>query len=170
MPKEMITSAAANKMLKQLQDEKAYLLQLEKESATYIQVTGYDTEKPEYDYEKIYTQIRVIDDKIGQIKHAINVFNCSTELPELGFTVDAALVKLAQLTKEKERLDIMRKRLPKTRRQNRYGDSGNLVEYTCTNYDIEQTKEDYNTVCEEIIKIQMGIDYVNQTQKFEIEI
>ena len=48
----------------------------------------------------------------------------------------------------------MRKRLPVTRRQNRYGDSSNLVEYTCTNYDIEQVQTDYKMICDEIKKIQ----------------
>lgn len=170
MGKEIVTSAVANKLLRQLQDDKSYLLDLENNSSTYIKVSGHEEERPNYDYKQMRKELADIDEKISNIKHAINVFNCTTKLPDLNITVDMGLVMMAQLNKEKDRLDIMRKRLPITRRQNRYGDSSNLVEYTCTNYDIEQVKEDYNAVCERIRKIQIGIDYINQTEKFEIEI
>lgn len=170
MGKEMVTSAAANKMLRQLQDDKSYLLSLEDDSATYIKVSGYEDEKPDYDYASTRAKISKIDAQILWIKHAINFFNCTTRLPNLGITIDSGLIKMSQLNKEKERLDIMRKRLPVTRRQNRYGDSSNLVEYTCTNYDIEQVQTDYKMICDEIKNIQMDIDYVNQTEKFEVEI
>ena len=170
MGKEMVTSAAANKLLKQLQDDKNYLLDYENNSSTYIRVSGYDDERPEYNYSQTRDEINAIDAKICKIKHAINLFNCTTTLPDMDITVDAALVKMAQLNKEKDRLDIMRKRLPVSRRQNRYGDSSQLVEYTCANYDIEVAKNDYNDIAAEIRALQIGIDYINQTEKFEINI
>ena len=169
MGKEIVTSAAANKMLRQLQDDKAYLLSLEDDSATYIKVSGYEDERPQYDYSATREEISKIDLQILLIKHAINLFNCTTQLPNQGCTIDSGLIKMAQLNKEKDRLDVMRKRLPVARRQNRYGDSSNLVEYICTNYDIEQAQADYKMICDEIKNIQMDIDYVNQTKKFEIE-
>lgn len=170
MGKEMVTSAAANKMLRQLQDEKEYLLSIDNESSTYMRVSGYDEQKPDYDYEGIIKDISEINDKICRIKHVINRFNCTTMLPDLDITVDMALIQMAQLNKEKDRLDKMRKRLPVQRYKDAYRPSGSLVEYTCINYDLDKVKADYNDVCDKIRKIQMGLDYINQTEKFELEI
>jgi len=170
MAKEIVTSAAANKMVRKLQDDKDYILKCENEASTYIKVAGYVEEKPDYDYVKTRIQIQEIDEKIYKIKHAINFFNCTTKLPDTDITVDMALIQMAQLNKEKDRLDNMRKRLPQSRHQNRYGDSSNLVEYVCANYDVSLPKSDYDDIVQRIIKLQMGIDYVNQTETFEIDI
>jgi len=169
MGKQKVTSAGANKILRKLQDDKEFLLDRERESCVYIKVEGYSEEKPEYNYKNARDRIREIDEKIARIKHAINVFNCTTKLPNFeDMTIDRALIKMAQLNKEKDRLDVMRKRLPQSRKQERYGTSSSLVEYICANYDIEAAKSDYDAICDEIIQLQMDIDFVNQTELFEL--
>lgn len=171
MEKKLVTSAAVNKMLKQLQEDKEYLLQIEEESSVYIRVAGYDDERPEYSYEDIKEKITAIDDKISQLKHRVNLFNSTTQLPGLNMTIDMALIKMAQLGKEKERLDKMRKRLPVARKKReRFGEQNNLVEYVCVNYDLEIVKKDYEKVSEAIREIQLSLDTVNQTVQFEMNI
>lgn len=166
---EVMTSAGANKKIKKLQDEKEYLLRIEKESSTYIETDGYPVHPPEYDYKATQEKIREIDRMICNIKHAINKFNSETGLPDLGITLDQGLVRLSQLNKEKDRLDEMRKRLPKSRHKDVYGGGSHLVEYVCINYSIDDVNNDYDKISDEIIAIQMAIDVVNQTKYIEIE-
>lgn len=166
---EVMTSAGANKKIKKLQEEKEYLLRIEKESSTYIETDGYDIDPPEYDYKATQEKIREIDRMICNIKHAINKFNSETELPDLNITLDQGLVRLSQLNKEKDKLDEMRKKLPKSRHKDVYGSSSHLVEYVCINYSIDDVNNDYDKISDEIIAIQMAIDVVNQTKYIEIE-
>jgi len=171
MEKRLVTSAVANKMLKQLREDKEYLIQMEEESSVYIRVAGYDDERPEYSYEDIREKIAAIDDKICQLKHRVNAFNSATQLPGLNMTIDMALIKMAQLGNEKERLDKMRKRLPVARKKrDRFGEQNNLVEYVCVNYDLETVKKDYEKVSDDIREIQLSLDTVNQTVQFEVDI
>lgn len=162
-----MTSAAANKKLRNLEDEKQYILSMERNASTYIETEGVEPIKPEYDYIDTADRIDEIDNEVLTIKHAINLFNSTTEIPLLGITIDQALVRMAQLNQRKKTLDAMRKRLPKTRKDDPY--SGNrLVEYVCANYDIDFVKKEYDMISDEIIKLQMEIDRCNQLIKFEI--
>lgn len=164
-----ITSAAANKMIKALDDEKNYYFQLEQEASVYIMAEGEHTEPPVYDYEDIQSRITGADHKIRCIKHAINLFNTTTVLEEVGITIDEALVEMAQLNRMKQRLDSMRKRLPKKRNSDMvFGAARNMIEYEYVNYDLEKVMADYAAVCERISTIQMALDLANQTRTFEL--
>lgn len=165
-----ITSSEANKMLRKLEDDKNYILEIENKSSTYIVTEGVkNTPVPEYNYEKSILKLDEIDCKVVTIKHALNQFNCTTKLPESNLTIDQALIKMAQLTKKKRRLDIMRKRLPKARKNDRYGNT-HVVEYEYINYDLDKVNADYENVIEQIATLQMGIDFCNQTIKFSIDL
>lgn len=166
MSERTYTSAALNKKIKALEDEKKYLLSLEEKSATYIEVEG-DAEIPAYDFTETAIKIKDIENQLIEYKHALNIFNISTKLPESYLTIDQALVKMAMLNRTKDKLDRMRKRVAKERRIDPYRGS-NLVEYTCVNYDIDEVKAEYDAVAEEIISLQMGIDFCNQTMKIEL--
>lgn len=52
---------------------------------------------------------------------------------------------------------------------NYLGDS-NVVEYVYANYDVAQADKDYREVCEEISRLQLELDLVNQTQTFEVDL
>ncbi len=67
-----VTSAYANKLLKQLNEEKSYWLQLESECCTYVVANGEEAVIPEYDYQTVAKTIEGLDRKIATIKHAIN--------------------------------------------------------------------------------------------------
>lgn len=168
MAKRMVTSAAANKMVRKLQDDKEYFLKIEKETCTYLKVEGCEATIPKYDYTGVQDHIMEIDWKIRTIKHAINVFNTTTILKN-GMALDEALVKLAQLNKRKEKLDVMRNRIPNTRKEDRYSQA-NFVEYICLNYDLDTVRSDYDECVQDIVDLQMEIDLANQTKQFEIEI
>lgn len=163
-----MTSAAANKWIKTLEDEKAYYLTLEANASTYTLAEGEPEEKPDYDYCEVSKKIEELDYKIQRIRHAVNVFNTTTKLPELDLTVDEALVKMAQLNNRKAQLDIMRKKLPKSRVNSFLNRTKTVIEYEYTNYDIEQVKKDYNRIHEEIMKIQLALDICNQTKTFSV--
>ena len=169
MAKQQITSAYANKMVKRLMDEKKYLLSTQHKLQTYIETAGYEPVIPDYDYVEYSGEIDEIDDKIRTLKHAINVLNTTTVVPDVGLTIDEVLVKMAQLNLKKEILDDMR---DKTDRKRIYdmGRGSNLVEYECLNYDLDDVRADYDDVLREISKIQIALDIVNQTYTFDVEI
>lgn len=164
-----LTSAAAHKLIRTLEDEKSLYNSLELNSSVYTLSDGEGEEKPEYDYKKVHSSILKIDEKIRKIRHAVNLFNTTTVLPSLNITVDEALVKMAQLNARKDKLDMMRRRLPKQRINSFMNRSKTIIEYEYTNYDIEEVKEDYNKINEEIIQIQLALDICNQTQSIQIE-
>ena len=67
---------------------------------------------PDYDYAEVSKEIAEIDSKIVTIKHAINIVNVTNTIDVNGtaMTVDAILVKMAQLNQRRGYLDLMRKR------------------------------------------------------------
>ena len=165
-----LTSATIHKMIKKLQDEKEHILSQEKKSETYISTDGYEDVIPDYWYSKVRKQVDEIDLKIVKLKHSINVMNCTTYLPESDLTLDAALVTMAQLEKKRTKLDSMRKRIEKDRYKESYGESSNLVQYVCVDYDLDKVEKDYQDVFDKILQIQSGIDFVNQTTEIEVDI
>ncbi|MBR1796484.1 MAG: hypothetical protein IJ757_00495 [Clostridiales bacterium] len=169
-----VTSSLANKLLKQLNEEKDYWLNKEKESMLYTATADEDPVIPEYDYEGVSATLDEIDRKICKIKHAINTSNINSEIEVAGekYTVDMLLVRMSQLTKRKLTLDKMRKQLPKSRVE----DSGyfsakrSVVEYRYTNYDVEKVKRDFEEVSKTLFEMQMKLDVHNQTVQFDVDI
>ena len=162
-----ITSAGANKMLRKLEDDKRFLLAQEASAATYVVTEGAEAVIPAYDYRKTAQELENIEAQVRIIKHALNIFNSTTILDNLGITIDEALVKMALLNQRKSTLDIMRCRLEKERITN-FGRS-NVVEYTCINYDLAEIQADYQAISQQIMDIQLALDLTNQTKVFELE-
>ena len=71
-----MTSAYANKVIRKLQEDKEFWLNIEKEGFVYIAALDEEPVIPDYDYEVVSANIKEIDEKIVRIKHAINVKNC----------------------------------------------------------------------------------------------
>ena len=165
-----VTSAQANKRLKMLMDEKKSLLELESQSKEYNASVGEDPEKirPEYDYEGTQAKIHKLDAKIMSIKHAINVFNVTTELPGLEMTVDQALIRLPQLTELKQKYLSMKDKI-KVRRVNDMYSRSNIVDYTYLNYDKDEVKADFDKITQELIELQLKLDEINSSVYFDIE-
>ena len=167
-----VTSAHANKILRQLNEEKDYWINVENESMLYTASVNEEPVIPEYDYEKVSAKIESIDKKICKIKHAINHSNISSEVEVGGekITIDALLVRMAQITKRKNMLGKMRKQLPKSRVEGNCFSNKSIVEYRYANYDIEKVMEDYDKISRLLFEMQMKLDEHNQTVLFELDI
>lgn len=168
---QTMTSAYANKMLKSLEEDKAFWVNKEATSSTYVAAINEEPVVPEYDYTEVVATITSLDEKIAIIKHALNVTN-SNEKVQVGdaeMSIDTILIKMAQLNKRKSVLDQMRKQLPKAREEQRSYMSRNTVpEYRYINYDLELIKKEYEAVSKTIMEMQMALDKYNQTVQFEV--
>ena len=56
------TSAYANKMLKSLEEDKAFWLNKEEEACTYVAAINEEPVVPDYDYVEVATTIAALDD------------------------------------------------------------------------------------------------------------
>ena len=165
-----VTSAQANKILNKLKDDLAYLLTKEAQSRVFNAAVGENIEDIRHDYNYAATQVAIdeLDAKIRRVKHTINVFNTTTMLPEQGITIDEALVLIPQLTRERNKLNVMKSRIPRTRVNNLR--SSNVIDYEITNYDIGEVEKDYDAIVEQLSKIQTALDFINGTVTFELDI
>jgi predicted nucleic acid-binding Zn-ribbon protein len=168
---QKMTSAYANKMLKSLEEDKAFWVNKEETSSTYIVANNEEPVVPEYDYMQVANTIAEIDEKIAVIKHALNVANATAKVVvgDIEMSIDTILIRMAQLNKRKNILDVMRKRLPKAREEQRSYMSRNTVpEYRYINYDLDLIKKEYEAVSKTIMEMQMALDRYNQTVQFEV--
>lgn len=170
---QTMTSAYANKMLKSFEEDKAFWVNKEATSGTYVVAINEEPVVPEYDYAEVAATIAELDEKIAIIKHALNVSNATArvQVEDMEMSVDTILIKMAQLNKRKAVLDVMRKQLPKTRvEQYTYISRNSVPEYQYINYDLELIKEEYERVSAKIMEMQMALDKYNQTVQFEVDI
>jgi hypothetical protein len=165
-----MTSAQAAKLLRQLKDELATLNTREYTCKTFVAAQGEDLEmiRPKYDYTETKTQMAEIEGKIRKLKHILNVFNCTTVIPEFNITIDEMLVFIPQLTKRCSTLSGMKNALP-IQRERSVGLKG-IIEYTYANYDIELAQNDYDALSETLANAQTALDYVNNTVEMEVDI
>ena len=167
---QTMTSAYANKMLRSLEEDKAFWVNKEATSSTYVVAINEEPVVPEYDYAEVSATIAEIDEKIAIIKHALNVTNATArvQVGDTEMSIDAILIKMAQLNKRKSVLDVMRKQLPKARvEQHAYMSRNSVPEYKYINYDPELIKKEYESVSAKIMEMQMALDKYNQTVQFE---
>ena len=168
---QKMTSAYANKMLKSLEEDKAFWVNKEEASSTYVVANNEEPVVPEYDYAQVANTIATIDEKIAIIKHALNVANATARVMvgDVEMSIDTILIKMAQLNKRKAVLDTMRKRLPKAREEQRsYMSRNTIPEYRYINYDLELIRQEYESVSKTIMGMQMALDRYNQTVQFEV--
>lgn len=167
----LLTSKNANKLLKQLQEELISIEKKENNSKTFLAATSEDPEKirPEYDYSDMQAKQKEIENKIVKLKHAINMFNVSTIVPEFNKTIDEMLIYIPQLSARKAKLAIM-KDTPKMERVNNYPRNTSIIDYSYINYDLDEVSKDYLNVQEELTKAQIAIDKLNVSKTFEVEI
>lgn len=168
-----MTSAYANKVLRKLQEDKEFWRNKEQEGYLYIAALDEDPVIPEYDYVEVAGHIAEIDEKIVRIKHAINVNNVRNSIlvGTEEMTIDEILVRMAQLNRRKNMLDVMRKQQPKTRiNSGFYQNRKSAPEYQYINYDLELIKKEYERIDKQIAEMQISLDKYNQTFEFEVEI
>lgn len=165
-----ISSKNASKLLKQFNEERDSLILQENQSKMFLAAVGEDIEsvRPEYDYEAVQKQLKNLEEKIVKLKHAINVFNTTTVLKDFEMSIDEMLVYIPQLTQRKNKLDQMRKVLPKQRVENYT--SSNIIDYRIINYDLEKIRKDYDKTVEELNRAQSVLDEANINLSFEVDL
>lgn len=167
-----MTSAYANKLLKQLNEDKAFWTNKEQQSSVYTAAVDETPVVPEYDYTVVAQTIEEIDRTIRVIKHAINAANVTStvQVGEETLSIDTILVKMAQWNKRKERLDYLRKQEPKMRKETGYGARNAAPEYQYINYDLTLIKKEYERISTELMEMQLALDRYNQSFEFEVEL
>ena len=152
------TSAQANKLLKKLKEEYAALQQNEADSFTFVAALNEDPEtvRPQYDYVQMQKDKIKLEGQIRKLKHAINQFNVSTRIEEFDMTIDEMLVYIPQLTARRQRLQVMRGKLPKARVQKHYGNNSNIIDYEYINYDPEAVRKDFDIVSDRGVRGAFG--------------
>lgn len=161
-----ITSAGANKLIKNYKEEISSILQEERDTITTSYAPGEDPLPSDYDFLATDARLDDLHDKVARLKHSINVFNTTTVLEDIGCTIDEALVRMAILSDKKSRLSRMKSIQPLTR------SSGSLrsgPEFTKRNYDAAEVETEYKKVSDELTKLQLSLDKTNLTETFEFE-
>ncbi|MCD8048946.1 MAG: hypothetical protein LUG52_04970 [Clostridia bacterium] len=167
------TPAEASKLLRTLTEEHGNLKERERSLDTFGAFANedLDTVRPEYDYNDYQAKMAELEGKIRKVKHAINVFNVTTALPDTGgMTIDEALVYLPQLSARKRKLATMSMRLAKERLQSSRTTTAAVSEFKYANYEIDAAKADYEKTSAEITAIQSALDLINNTETFEIDL
>lgn len=164
------TSAEAAKLLRQLNDDYCALLEKEMQSREFVAAVGEDIEsvRPEYDYRTTEIRLAELEEKVRKVKHALNVFNTTHTVPGFDMTIDSILVLIPQLTSKRNKLAVMKAKLPKVR-ENNLGRSP-IIDYRYANYDIKAVEEDYEKVSAMLAKAQTALDLLNNTETMEIDI
>lgn len=163
------TSAEAGKLLKKLNDEQSSILLRETNGKEFLAAVGEDLEsvRPDYNFAATQAALNDVETKIRKVKHALNVFNSTTVIPEFNVTIDEMLVLIPQLTMKKARLAQMKDKLPKVREQ--YGmSSSSILDYRYLNYDVNEVAAEYEKVADMLFKAQNALDAVNMTKTLEI--
>ena len=166
-----VTSSQAAKLLRQLNDELRALQLKEANSCSFVAAIQKDVEsvRPAYNFKEMRDAQAEVECKIRKVKHAINVFNTTTIIPDFNITIDEMLVYLPQLNRQCEVLSKMRDAMPKVRVSSGYS-SGNIIDYKYANYDIEEVGRYYAELSDTLAKAQTVLDLVNSTVEFEIDI
>ena len=166
------TSAEAAKLLRRLSEERDALLELERQSASFVAAVSEDVEsvRPAYELADVQKKLAALEWKIRKVKHALNVFNSTHEVPCFGMTIDQLLVYIPQLSQRKMKLREMAASLPKTRVKGRTAASSAVIEYTYANYDVEEARAAADAAADELARAQTALDKVNSTETMEIEL
>ena len=165
------SSAEAAKLLRKLNEEVENLEDQEVKRREFNAALGEDVEtvRPAYDYADTQRKLKELQAKIRTVKHALNCFNSTKEVPGFDMTIDQLLVYIPQLSRRKQKLAMMSSCLPKERAKVS-GLGSQIIDYRYANYDIEAAKADYQRVSDELAKAQTALDLVNTTMTMEIKI
>lgn len=155
----------ANKLVKRLQDQHNSMIQYDRSANSYSYYVSETPEIPEYSFRDTQDKFEAIENMIIDIKHKIREVNMSKNI-QSGITADEAILKLAFLTRKRDRVQHMANQLP--RRQIVTGGSNGSQVVVC-NYDVAEAKDEYNKICKEILQLQDELNTFNALNQIRIE-
>lgn len=168
----LMTPDAISKRVKRLQEELVAVQNVEAETCAYT--VGVDEVNPPtppaYNFEMTQRLIEYYTQQITALKHALNVFNTTmvlegVEVDGSPLTIDAALVRMAMLTKQKAKLNKMRLFQKQSRAD---GGFRSKAEYRFRNFDAEEAEKHYQAVCSEIELIQQALNRINVVSEVDV--
>lgn len=160
-----VTVDMAFKKLQQIQTEILSLRRYRSDNCEWqTEDSKKEEDRPSFDFGKNWAEIQAKFQQVLKIKHAINEFN-TTHVVYGGMTMDQTLVYMAFLNDELRKLDLMRQQTDRKRLPIR---GTTIAEYRFINYSLDEVKERYEAVENEIAEIQSAINRINVTQEIEI--
>lgn len=164
-----VTSAEAAKILAKLNDERDTMLAQESSLAYFLCASSEnpDDNRPDYDMAEYHQKILDLEDQIRRVKHAISLFNVSHKVEGFDLTIDETLVCIPQLNERRRSLRYMAQALPRERQTI---SNTPVIDYRYANFDPLMAKAEYDELSDRISKLQLALDKVNQTEKFDIDI
>ena len=165
-----MTSAEANKRIRQLKDQIRLLESQERNLTSFIAATTENVEevRPVYSYEETAAKYDALEKEIRKIKHALNRFNAGTVPEGTDMTIDEILVFLPQATERLRKLSGMLARPAKLRAE----DTGrtSIIEYEYLNYDLAAVQRDYDALSEKKARVMTALDLTNNTVPFDVDL
>lgn len=163
-----ITPDEAQKLIHSLEEDRRQLVDKMKKLVTFVVgVSEGDPEKlrPEFNFSETVHEIEKIDERIRRIRHARNIFNTTTFLPDEKITVDEALILMSMLNKNYSYYLDLGNRQPKEREDGLREE----IEYSYINYDVREVKQYGKDMYERMLEIQTKLNLVNSTCTFEVD-
>ena len=163
-----VSPLTVTKRINALKEELKDLEGYENKSSSFSFNLGQDKEalRPSYDFEETQKRYMELALEIIKLKHAINLFNTTTMVPEFNMTVDQMLVYLPMLRGRKQTLQKMKDE-PMNGLSSRVTYRG--VNYTYSNYSVQKVTEDYRKIAEEYAKARTALDFINATGEIEVD-
>ena len=153
------------KKIKELEEKKSTLLAQERSRRVYSYVDASAKIIPNYNYKKTHARVDELDINIRRLRHLLAVANVSVIIEEFNVTLGEALVMLAQMQSKCSVLEGLAGAQQITQRVTYNG----KMEILECNYDVEKALADYESLRNEIGRLQVAIDRANLNNYIEIE-
>ncbi len=159
-----ICNSEAMKLIKELEIQKRSLLYTESSRCTVSYKEDEKKSPSHYDYFETRKKIAELNGQVRKIKNLLAKANCTVLVDDFDMTIGEALVYLAQLNGEYDRLCTLSENEKLSRRITVNG----VLEYTETLYDPEQAEADKVALHQKICKLQVAIDRANLNSFIEL--
>jgi hypothetical protein len=159
-----VCNKEAMKIVKDLEEKKSYIVGEEERLCRTFYIQGEEKQKTDYDYAATRTQIAELDKKVRKIKHALAISNCTAVIDDFNISIGEALVYLAQLNDEYDRLSDLAGNTQCTREIMQDG----LVIYREYYFNVKQVAKEAEELRKQINRLQIAIDRANLTNFIEI--
>ena len=163
-----VTSQEANKILNNIREEVNIIEREQEANRRFVAATIENKEdlRPDYNFMETQNKLFELELKELQIRHALNVFNATTEIEvgQMEMTLDKALVFIPWLEHKKFTLQNM-KGIPEKVRKSV---TGNIIDYVYRNYDMKELEEEYANTVDVLNKVKQELNKINVTKTFVI--